>query len=210
MLCKCYVNISANLENSAVAIGLEKLSFHSSSKEGKAKESSNYHTISLISHACKVILKIFQARLRQYGNWEFSYVQAGFRKGRRTRDQIANICWIIEKSREFQKNIYFCSLTILKTLTVWIITNCGKFLNRWEYQTTSPISLGIFTQHLCCLWDSVLGLSCTIPASMGMTMLWTLSREACPWHLSQEAQFILILFLFALYCSLGHLYLFRI
>ena len=103
MLCKCYVNMSANLENSAVAIGLEKLSFHSSSKEGKTKESWNYRTISLISHACKVILKIFQARLRQYGNWEFSYVQAGFRKGRGTRDQIANICWIIEKSREFQK-----------------------------------------------------------------------------------------------------------
>ena len=99
---------------------------------------------------------------------------------------------------------------MLRTLTVWIITNCGKFLNRWEHQTTLPNSLGILTQHLCCLWDSILGLSCTIPASMGMTILWALSREACPWHLSPEAQFILTRFLFALYCSPGHLYLLRI
>ena len=138
MLCKCYVNMSANLENSAVAIGLEKLSFHSSSKEGKTKESWNYRTISLISHACKVILKIFQARLRQYGNWEFSYVQAGFRKGRGTRDQISNICQIIEKAREFQKNIDFCFIDYAKAF-VWLTTN-WKILKRWEYQTTLPAS----------------------------------------------------------------------
>ena len=73
-----------------------------------AKECSNYHTIALISHASKVMLKILQARLQQYVNCELPDVQAGFRKGRGTRDQIANICWIMEKAREFQKNIYFC------------------------------------------------------------------------------------------------------
>ena len=102
--------MSANLENSAVAKGLEKVSFHSNSKESNAKECSNYHTIALISHASKVMLKILQARLQQYVNCELPDVQAGFRKSRGTRDQIANICWVIEKAREFQKNIYFCSI----------------------------------------------------------------------------------------------------
>ena len=97
----------ANLENSAVATGLEKVSFHSNPKKGNAKECSNYHTIALISHASKVMLKILQTRLQQYVNRELPDVQAGFRKGRRTRDQIANICWITEKASEFQKNIYF-------------------------------------------------------------------------------------------------------
>ena len=100
--------MSANLENSAVATGLEKVSFHSNPKKGNAKEYSNYHTIALISHASKVMLKILQARLQQYVNCELPDVQAGFRKGRQTRNQIAKICWIIEKAREFQKNIHFC------------------------------------------------------------------------------------------------------
>ena len=77
-------------------------------KKGNAKECSNYRTIALISHANKVMLKILQGRLQQYVNCELPDVQAGFRKGRRTRDQIANICWIMEKARELQKNIYFC------------------------------------------------------------------------------------------------------
>ena len=77
-------------------------------KKGNAKECSNYHTIALISHACKVMLKILQARLQQYMNRELPDVQARFRKGRGTRDQISNTCWIIEKAREFQKNVYFC------------------------------------------------------------------------------------------------------
>ena len=93
--------MSANLENSAVATGLEKVSVHSN-----PKECSNYRTIALMSHASKVMLKILQARLQQYMNCELPDVQAGFRKGR-TRDQIANIHWIMEKAREFQKNIYF-------------------------------------------------------------------------------------------------------
>ena len=105
----------ANLENSAVATGLEKFAvFISVPKESNAKECSNYHTIALISHASKVMLKILQARLQQYVNRELPYVLAGFRKGRGTKDQIANICWIIEKSREFQKNIYFCFIDYTK------------------------------------------------------------------------------------------------
>ena len=81
--------------------------FISTPKKGKAKKYSNYHTVALILHASKVMLKILQARLQQYMNLELPDVQAGFRKGRGTRDQIANICWIIKKAREFQKNIYF-------------------------------------------------------------------------------------------------------
>ena len=92
-------------------------------KKGNAKECSNYHTIALISHTSKFMLKIFQARPQQYVNRELPDVQAGFRKGRGTRDQIANICWIIERAREFQKNIYFCLLTMPKPLTVWITIN---------------------------------------------------------------------------------------
>ena len=99
----------ANLENSAVATGLEKVSFHSN-----PKEHLDYCTIALISHASKVMLKILQARPQQYVNRELPDVQAGFRKGRGTRDQIANIHWVIEKAREFQKSIYFCFIDYAK------------------------------------------------------------------------------------------------
>ena len=99
----------ANLENSAVATGLEKVSFHSNPKERQCQS-----TIALISHASKVMLKILQARLQQHVNRELPDVQAGFRKGRGTRDQIANICCITEKAREFQKNIYFCFIDYAK------------------------------------------------------------------------------------------------
>ena len=101
----------ANLENSAVARGLKKISFHSIPKEGNAKECSDYHIIALISHASKVMLRILQPRPQQYVNQELPDVQTGFRKCRGTRDQIANICWIIEKAREFQKNICFIDYT---------------------------------------------------------------------------------------------------
>ena len=105
-------------------------------KKGMARECSNYCTIVLISHASRVMLKILQARLQQYLNHELPWVQAGFRKGRRTRDQIAKIHWITKIARVFQKNIYFCFIDMPKPLTVWITTNCGKFFKRWEYQTT--------------------------------------------------------------------------
>ena len=94
----------ANLENSAVATGLEKVSFHSNPKERQCQRMLNYRTIALISHASKVMLKILQARLQQYVNREFPDVQASFRKGRGTRDQIANIRWMVKKAREFQKS----------------------------------------------------------------------------------------------------------
>ena len=100
-----------NLETSAVATGLEKVNFHSN-----AKECSNYHTIAHISHASKVMLKILQVRLQQYVNQELPDVQAGFSKGKVVRDQIANICWIIEKAREFQNNIYFCFIELCQSL----------------------------------------------------------------------------------------------
>ena len=110
------LNIPANLENSAVATGLEKVSFIPIPKKGNAKECSKYRTITLISHASKVMLKI----------------------------QIANIRWIMEKAREFQKNIYFCFIDYAKA--VWITINCGKFLKLWEYQTTLPASWEIYMQ----------------------------------------------------------------
>ena len=87
------------------------------------------------------MLKILQARLQQYMNWKFPDAQAGFRRGKGTKDQFANKCWITEKSREFQKNIYLIFIDYaIKTLTVWITTNCGNFFKRWEYQTTWPAS----------------------------------------------------------------------
>ena len=108
------LNMPANLENSAVATGLEKVSFHSNPKKSNAKECSNYCTTALTSHARKVILKTLHDTLQQYVNRELPDVQAGFRNGRGTRDQIANICWIMEKAREFQKNIYFCFIDYAK------------------------------------------------------------------------------------------------
>ena len=97
-----------------MATGLDRSVFILIPKKGNPKECSNYHTIALIPHASKVMLKIFQARLQQYVNLEFPDVQAGFRKGRGTRDQIASIHWSIEKAREFQKNIYFCFMDYAK------------------------------------------------------------------------------------------------
>ena len=98
----------ANLENSAVATGMEKVSFHSNPREKQCQRISNYCIIALMSHTSKVMLKILQSRLQQYVSCELPNVQAVFRKGRGSRDQIVNIHWIIEKAREFQKNIYFC------------------------------------------------------------------------------------------------------
>ena len=129
----------ANLESSAVATGLEKISVQSNPKEGQCQRRFKC-TIALILHFRKVMLKILQARLQQYVNQELPYVQAGDRKGRRIRNQIANIHWISDKAREFQKKSTSDSLTTLKPLTVWITINCGKFLMIWEYQTTLPAS----------------------------------------------------------------------
>ena len=119
-----------------MATGLGKNNFHCNTKEGNAKECSNYHTIAPISHASKVMLKILQVRLQQYMNRELPDVQAGFRKGRGTSDQITNIWWIIEKAREFQKNIYFCFIDYGKTFDCMYHNK----LENWEYQTTLPAS----------------------------------------------------------------------
>ena len=129
----------ASLENSAVATGLEKFSFHCNPKERQCQNMLKlpHNCTHLIDH--KVMLKILQAWLLWYINRELPDVQAGFRKGRGTRDLIGNICWIIEKAREFQKNIYFCFIDYPNSF-VWITTNCGKFFKRWEYQTILPVS----------------------------------------------------------------------
>ena len=108
-------------------------------KIDNAKECSNYHTITLISHASKEMLKILKARLLLYVNQEIPDIQAGLIKGRETRGQIANIHWIIEKASS-RKIAISALLTTPKPLTVWITTNCGKFLKRWKYQTTLAAS----------------------------------------------------------------------
>ena len=117
----------ANLENSAVATGLEMSVFIPIPKKGNAKECSNYRTVALISHASKIMLKILQAGLQQYVNRELPDVQAGFRKGRGTRDQIANIHWIMKKEESSRKTSISALLTMPKPLTVWITINWGTF-----------------------------------------------------------------------------------
>ena len=108
-------------------------------KKGNAQECSNYPTIALISHASKVMLKILQVRLQQYMNWELPDVQVGFIKGRGTRDQIANICWILEKAREFQKNIYFCFIDYTKAF---------DHVDQNKLENSSRVGI---SDHLTCL-----------------------------------------------------------
>ena len=131
-------------------------------KKGNAKDCSNDHTIALISHASKVMLKILQARLQQNVNCELPNVQAGFRKSRGTRDQIANICWIMEKAREFRKNIYFCFIDYAKAFDSGITINCGKFWKRWEYQTTWPAS-----------WETYMKIMATHSSTLAWRIPWT-------------------------------------
>ena len=130
----------ANVENAAVATWLEKVHFHSNPKGRQSKECSNYHTIALISQASKVMLKILQARLQLYVNCELPNIQAGFRKSRGTRDQMANICWTIEKAREFQKNIYFCLIDYAKAF------DCVDHNKLWKILQEVGIP-----DHLTCL-----------------------------------------------------------
>ena len=130
----------ANLENSAVATGLEKVSFHSNPKEKQCQRMPNYRTTALISHASKVMLKILQARLQRYVNRDLPDVQASSRKGRGTRDQITNIRWIMEKAREFQKNIYFCFIDNAKAF------DCVDHNKLWKILQEMGIA-----DHLTCL-----------------------------------------------------------
>ena len=130
----------AKLENSAVATALEKVSFQPNPKERQCKECSNYHTIAFISHTSKVTLKILQVRLQKYVNSELPDFKAEFRKGRGTRDQIANIHWIIKKAREFQKNIYFCFINYAKAF------DCVDHNKLWKILKDMGIP-----DHLTCL-----------------------------------------------------------
>ena len=138
MLWNAAFSTPANLENSAVATGLEKVSFHCIPKKGNAKDCLNYLTIAVIPGASKMMLKILQAR--QYMNWELPDVQVGFRKERGTRDQIAYIHWIIEKAIKFQKNIYFCFIDCTKAF------DCVDHNKLWKILQ----EMGIL-YHLTCL-----------------------------------------------------------
>ena len=141
MLWKCCTQYTSKFRKlSSGHSGLEKVSFPPIPKKGNAKECSNYHTVALISHASKVMLKILQARLQQYMNQELPDVQDGFRKGRGSRDQITNICWIIRKAREFQKNIYFCFTDYAK------VFDCVDHNKLWKITKEMGIP-----DHLTCL-----------------------------------------------------------
>ena len=126
----------ANLENSALATGLVKLSFHSNPKERQCQRMFNYCMIALISHASKVMLKILQARLQQYVNHELPDVQAGFRKSKGTEIELPTSAGSSKKQESSRKTSTSSLLTMPKPLIVWITTNCRKFFKRWEYQTT--------------------------------------------------------------------------
>ena len=145
MLWKCCIQYASKFAKLSSGHRTGKSQF-SIPKKGNARECSNYQIIVLFSHTSKVMLKILQARLQQHLNQEIPDVQAVFRKGRGTREQIADIQWIIGKTREFQKTSTYASLTMLKPSTMYITTNCGKFFKRWEYQTILPTSWETCTQ----------------------------------------------------------------
>ena len=173
-----------NLKNSAVATGLEKVSFHSNPKERQCQECSNYCTIALISHASKVMLKIFQARLQQYKNHELADTQAGFRKGRGTRDQIANIHWIIKKAREFQKNIYFCFINYAKAF------DCVDHNKLWKILKEMGIP-----DHLTCLLKYLYASQqATIRTGHGTTDWFQIGKGVCQGYMLSP-------FLFNLYAK---------
>ena len=152
-----------------MATGLEKSVFIPIPKERNAKECSNYHTIALISQASKVMLKILQARLQQYMNHELPDVQAGFRKGRGTRDQIANICWTIEKAKEFQKNIYFCFIDYAKAF------DCVDHNKLWKILQ----EMGIPDHLICLLRNLYAGQEATLRTGHGTTDWFQIGKRAC-------------------------------
>ena len=155
----CCTQYASKLENSAVATGLEKSVFIPIPKKGNAKECSNCWTIALISHTSKLMLKILQANLQQYMNCELPDVQAGFRKGRRTRDRIANICWIIKKARESQKNIYFCFIDYAKAFDCVDLNKLWKILQE----------MGIPDHLTCLLRNLYAGQEATVRTGHGTT-----------------------------------------
>ena len=140
MLWKCCTQYASKFGNLSSGNRIGKDLFIPIPKKGNTKECSNYHTIALILHASKVMLKTLQVRLQQYVNHELPDFHTGFRKGRGTRDKIANIHWSLTKQETSRKISTSALLTTSKPLTVWTTTNCGKFLKRREYQTTWPVS----------------------------------------------------------------------
>ena len=146
MLWKCCAQFAGKFGTQSWPRDWKRSVFIPIPKKRNAKERSNYLTVALISQASTVMSQILQARLQQYVNCEFPDVPAWFKKGRGTRDQIANICWITKKQENSRKISTSVLLTMLKPLTVWITTNCGKFFKRWEYQTTWPASWEICMQ----------------------------------------------------------------
>ena len=181
------LNMPANLENSAVATGLEKVSFHSNPKNSNAKECSNYRTIVLISHASKVMLQILQATLQQYMNSELPDVQAGFRKGRGIRDQIAKIRWFMEKAREYQKNIYFCFIDYAKAFNFVDHNKLWKILKE----------MGIPDHQNCLLRNLYEGQEATVRTGHGTTDWFQIGkgvRQGCilsPWLFNLYAVYIM-------------------
>ena len=174
----------ANLEYSSVATGPEKVSFHFNIKKRQCQRSSNYHTIELISHARKVMLRILQARLQPYVNCELPDVQAGFRKGRGTRDQIANIHWIIKREREFPKNIYFCFINYTK------VFDCVDHNKLWEILK----EMGIPDLLTCLLRNLYEGQEETVRTGHGKTDWFQIMKGVCQGC-------ILSLYLFNLYAE---------
>ena len=171
--------MSANLENSGVATGLEKISFQKILKKGNAKECSNYLTIALISHTSKVMLKILQARLQQYLNHELPDVQDGFRKGRGTTDQIDNICWIIEKAREFHKNFYFCLIDYDKAF------DCLDHNKLWNILK----EIGLPDHLTCLLRNLYAGQEATVRTGHGKTDWFQIGKEVCQGYILSPCLF---------------------
>ena len=164
--------MSANLETHQWPQDWKRSVFIAVPKKGNPKECSDYHTIALISHTSKVMLKILQARLQQYMNRELPDVQAGFRKGRGTRDQIANICWIIKKAREFQKNVYFCFIDYAK------VFDCVDHNKLWKILT----EMGIPDHLTCLLRNLYAGQEATVRTGHGTTDWFQLEegvRQGC-------------------------------
>ena len=157
MLRKCCTQYAS--KDSAVATGLEKVSFHSNPKERQCQRLLNYCTIALNSHTSKVMLKFLQARLQQYENHALPHVQGRFRKGRGTRNQIAYICWIFEKAREFQKNIYFCFINYAKAF------DCVDHNKLWKVLK----EMGILDHLICLLRNLYAGQEATVRTGHGTT-----------------------------------------
>ena len=169
----------ANLENSVVATGLEKSVFIPIPKKSNGKECSNYHTVALISHASKVMFKILQAGLQQYMNCELPDVQAGFMKGRGTRDQIANIQWIMEKARESQENIYFCFIDYTKAF------DCVDHNKLWKILK----EVGIPDQFTCLLRNMYAGQEATVRTGHGATDLFKIGKGVCQGYILLPCSF---------------------